>query len=131
MKKLAIITTHPIQYYAPVFKLLHQNKKICIRVFYTWGEAVLNKYDPGFEKKIEWDLPLLDGYPYEWVTNTSSDPGSHHFKGIVNPDILLRINTWKPDALMVFGWAYQGHLKVIRHFKKKGAGIFQGRFHAA
>jgi len=38
MKKLAIITTHPIQYYAPIFKLLSERKKIEICVFYTWGK---------------------------------------------------------------------------------------------
>ena len=55
MKKLAIITTHPIQYYAPLFQLLHQRQKISIKVFYTWGETISGKYDPGFKKKIEWD----------------------------------------------------------------------------
>ena len=61
MKKLAIITTHPIQYNAPWFKLLAERKNIIIKVFYTWSQ-VLNeeKYDPGFGKNIEWDIPLLD-----------------------------------------------------------------------
>ncbi len=41
MKRLAIVTTHPIQYNAPLFELLAKRNKIDIRVFYTWGEAVL------------------------------------------------------------------------------------------
>ena len=82
MKKLAIITTHPIQYYAPVFKLLRQRQKLDIKVFYTWGKNAEIKYDPGFKKNIEWDIPLLDGYPYEWVKNISQNPGTHNFKGI-------------------------------------------------
>ena len=45
--RLAIVTTHPIQYYAPVFKLLHQRKKVTIKVFYTWGEKAMDKFDPG------------------------------------------------------------------------------------
>ena len=49
MKKLAIVTTHPIQYNAPVFKLLTERNNIAIKVLYTWGESVLqNKFDPGF-----------------------------------------------------------------------------------
>jgi hypothetical protein len=103
MKKLAIITTHPVQYYAPVFQLLHQRQQIDIKVFYTWGEGVLNKYDPGFKKSIEWDIPLLTGYPYAWVKNTSKDAGSHHFEGIVNPDLIEQINAWHPDAILVYG----------------------------
>jgi len=37
MNRLAIITTHPIQYYAPVLRLLHELQAIDIRVFYTPG----------------------------------------------------------------------------------------------
>lgn len=126
MKKLAIITTHPIQYYAPVFKLIYERKNIDIMIFYTWGSGAVHKYDPGFGGQVEWDVPLLEGYPYQWVKNISKQPGSHHFKGIVNPDLVQQINKWQPDALLVFGWAYQGHLKVMRHFKGKLPVFFRG-----
>ncbi|WP_114936908.1 glycosyltransferase family 4 protein [Mucilaginibacter endophyticus] len=122
--RLAIITTHPIQYYAPVFKLLSQS--IEVMVFYTWGEEAQQKFDPGFGKTIAWDIPLLDGYPYQWVKNTAPNPGSHHFKGIVNPDLISQIKNWQPDAILVYGWAYNSHLKVIRHFKNKIPLYFRG-----
>lgn len=124
--RLAIVTTHPIQYYAPVFKLLHQRRIIHIKVFYTWGEGAIQKHDPGFGKNIEWDIPLLDGYPYEWVKNTANDPGSHHSRGIINPDLIARIEEYKPDALLVFGWAYHAHAKVMRYFKNKLFVCFRG-----
>ena len=41
-KKLAIIITRPIQYYAPIFQLLA--KKLALKVFYTAGDLFLNKY---------------------------------------------------------------------------------------
>jgi hypothetical protein len=74
MKKLAIVITHPIQYYAPVFKLLHERQKINIMVFYTWGEGEggAQKFDPGFGKNINWDIPLLEGYPYECIIQKGS-----------------------------------------------------------
>lgn len=126
MKKLAIITTHPIQYYAPVFQLLHQREEIAIKVFYTWGEQSQQKYDPGFRKEIAWDLPLLEGYSYEWVLNTAKDAGSHHFNGIVNPELIRQIKDWQPDALLVYGWAYRSHLKAMRYFKGKVPIFFRG-----
>ncbi len=122
--RLAIITTHPIQYYAPVFKLLAQ--KIGLMVFYTWGEQSVSKHDPGFGKTVEWDIDLLDGYSYQWVDNTAADPGSHHFKGIVTPGLIAQITEWEPDALLVYGWAYHGHLAVMRHFKNKVPILFRG-----
>lgn len=126
MKRLAILITHPIQYYAPVFRLLHERKILEIRVFYTWGEDSMVKFDPGFGQTIAWDIPLLQGYPYEWVKNTSKDKGSHHFRGIVNPDLMTRVQLWQPDALLIYGWANQSHLKAIHYFKHKLPIFFRG-----
>lgn len=124
--RLAIITTHPIQYYAPVFKLLHERGQIHIKVFYTWGEKAVDSYDPGFYTIINWDLPLLSGYPHEWAKNTSSDPGSHNFRGIINPDLIRNIENWQPDAVLVYGWAYHSHLKTLKYFKTKLPVFFRG-----
>ncbi|HWY38652.1 MAG TPA: glycosyltransferase family 4 protein [Bacteroidia bacterium] len=122
--RLAIITTHPIQYYAPVFKLLA--RKIDVMVFYTWGEASISKHDPGFGRTIKWDIDLLDGYNYIWVNNTSTDPGSHHFNGIINPDLIDQLKSWQPDTLLVYGWAYKSHLSMMRYFKNKIPVLFRG-----
>ena len=126
MKKLAIITTHPIQYYAPVFKLLNQRGNINIKVFYTWGETALQNYDPGFNKEVSWDIPLLNGYVYEWVKNTSPQPGSDHYKGIINPGLSKQVLRWNPDAAFVIGWAYSGHLNAIKNLSKKIPVYFRG-----
>ena len=124
--KLAIITTHPIQYYAPVFKLLHQRKNIEINVFYTLGKGADKTHDPGFNKAVSWDIPLLEGYPYEWANNVSKTPGTRSFKGIVTPELISQIEKWQPDAILIFGWAYNSHLKLIRHFSKKIPTLFRG-----
>ena len=124
--RLAIITTHPIQYYAPIFKLLHERQKIEIKVFYTWGKSAQNKYDPDFDKNISWDIPLLDGYPFDWAENKATNQGSHHFNGIINPQLINQVKSYNPNAVLVIGWAYHSHLKVMRYFKNKIPVYFRG-----
>lgn len=127
MQKLAIISTHPIQYNAPLFQLLQEKGKINIKVFYTWGESVLDKkYDPGFGKIIEWDIPLLNGYDYEFIENLAKDKGSHHFKGIINPGLIKAIEAWAPNAILVYGWSYKSHYKALQYFKNKIPVLFRG-----
>lgn len=127
MKRLAIITTHPIQYYAPLFQLLTERKKIAVKVFYTWGEQAKAKvFDPGFGKTIEWDIPLLHGYDYEFVHNVSAHPDSKHFKGIINPGLIADIKKFGADAILVIGWAFHSHLKAMRYFKGKIPVMFRG-----
>ena len=125
--RLAIITTDPIQYNAPMFRLLASRNRIDIHVFYTWGESVLqDKFDPGFGKAIQWDVPLLEGYAYSFVKNISSRPGSDHYHGIDNPDLIRDIEAWKADAVLVYGWNYRSHLKAMRYFKGRIPVLFRG-----
>ena len=128
MEKLAIITTHPIQYNAPLFKLLTERNKIAVKVFYTWGETVLtDKYDPGFGKIIKWDIPLLAGYEYSFVKNIAAKPGSHHFRGVDNPTLNEEVKAWGADAILVYGWSFKSHLSSMRYFYKKIPVFFSGR----
>ena len=76
MNKLAIIITHPIQYYAPMFQKLTARKKIELKVFYTWPQAIEGFQDPDFGKEIKWDIPLLEDYHWEAVKNVSKNPNS-------------------------------------------------------
>ncbi len=127
MKKLAIITTHPIQYYAPVFQLIRQRQKIDLKVFYTVGQQYhSSKHDPGFGKDVSWDIPLMEGYTYQWIENTSSRPGTRSFMGIKTPGLIKEIGNYHPDAVLVIGWAYQGHLQALRYFKNKAPVYFRG-----
>lgn len=127
MRRLAVLTTHPIQYNAPVFKLLTTRGNILLKVFYSWGEASSkSKYDPGFGRTILWDIPLEEGYEYEFLENISSDPGSSHFNGIDNPYMIATIEKWKPDCILIFGWSFKSHLKALRYFKHKIPVFFRG-----
>ncbi|MEQ1796542.1 MAG: glycosyltransferase family 4 protein [Lacibacter sp.] len=127
MKKLAIITSHPIQYNAPLFRLLTQRKNIELKVFYTWGQTKDGLvYDPDFKKEFKWDIPLLDGYEKEFIENVSANPGAGHFRGIKNTDLIMQIDQFKPDTLLVYGWSFQSHLQLLRHYKGRTKMIFRG-----
>ena len=126
MKRIAVIVSHPIQYNSPVFKLLAASEGILLKVFYTWGQAQGEKFDPGFGKNIAWDIPMLEGYEYEFMENTAKDPGSHHFRGIINPGLIRSVSAWHPDGVIVYGWNFQSHLSALRYFKGKVPVLFRG-----
>ncbi|WP_347159298.1 glycosyltransferase family 4 protein [Pontibacter chitinilyticus] len=124
--KLAIITTHPIQYNAPVFKLLAADQKLAVKVFYTLGMSAAEVIDKGFGKKISWDIPLLEGYEYQFLQNVSKNPGTSYFRGVINPDIIPEIEKFAPTDILVYGWSFDSHLKVLRYFKNKVRVYFRG-----
>ena len=126
-KKLAIITTHPIQYNAPLFQLLNERGNIDLKVFYTWGQSKEGPlYDPGFNKTFAWDIPLTEGYIHEFIKNISNKPGTKSFFGIINKGLIKNIKKYDPDAILIFGWSFYSHLKLIIHFAGKAKIIFRG-----
>ncbi len=107
MKKfrLAVLTPHPIQYQAPFFKKLAKHPEIDLTVYFCWDFGVKGpSYDPGFNQKIKWDIPLLDGYRYEFLKNFSPNPGSGKWNREINPGIIKEIWKGKYDAVLVYGW---------------------------
>jgi len=130
LRKLAIVSSHPIQYNAPLFRYLAADKRLSVKVFYTWSQSQIGlKYDPEFRRDIQWDIPLLEGYEYEFVKNTARKPGSHHFWGIVNPGLSKKILDWQPDTVVVYGWNFHSHLKLIRELSGKVPLGFRGDSH--
>lgn len=101
--KLAILTSHPIQYQAPLFRKLATNPGIDLMVYFCWDFGVRNVYDVEFGKEIKWDIPLLDGYKYRFLRNLSLRPSSD-FWGQINPSVMQEIKRGGYDALMAFGW---------------------------
>ncbi len=124
--KLAIITTHPIQYYAPVFKQLTENNRIDVKVFYTFSQHASNHIDSGFGHEVSWDVPLLNGYSFAMVPNAATVPTLDSFSGISNPSLINEVTEWGANALLVYGWNYKAHLSAMRYFKNKVPVFFRG-----
>ncbi len=123
-KKLAIITTHPIQYNAPLFRLISERNKIEVKVFYTWGQSKGEVFDARFGIKRSWDIPLLDGYDKVFVNNTSKHPDSNRFSGIMNPGLSKMIREYDADAILVYRWSVYSHLKLMQMFGKGNRLLF-------
>lgn len=83
-------------------------------------------FDPGFKTDVAWDLPLLDGYPYQFVQNIARHPGTHHFAGLHTPTLVREIGAWDPDAVLIYTWNSRSHLQAMRHFKGRVPVLFRG-----
>lgn len=128
MKKLAIITSHPIQYYAPWFRYLAHQAVFDLRVFYLWDFGVRQQLDPGFQQGVEWDIPLLEGYEYEFVPNISKQPGTKHFGGLQNPTLIQQVSQYKPDAVLLMNYNYASLYHFLWHWRATPI-LFRGDSH--
>jgi len=110
--RLAVVLSHPTQYYSPWFQSLRASTSIEFRVFYLWDFGVEAKTDPEFGTPIRWDVDLLSGYDSEFVPNIAAHPGAESFYGFDNPGLTRRLAQWRPDALLLFGYNWASHLRA-------------------
>jgi len=96
-KRLAIIVSHPVQYYAPLYQRLARRTDLEIKVFFTWhaGQAAVEDHE--FKTPVAWDIPLTEGYEFELVPNISSKPGTDRFWGLRNPSLVQLVTAWLPE----------------------------------
>ena len=113
-KRLAFVVSHPIQYYAPLYRRLAVRNDIDIKVFFTWHDGRAPVIDNGFGRPVEWDVPLVEGYEHELVPNHARHPGTDRFLGLNNPSLGGAVLAWRPDAVHVTGYAWLSHLLVLR-----------------
>lgn len=130
MKKLAIVTSHPIQYYAPWFRYLANTNDINIKVFYLWDFGVTKQVDAGFKQAFQWDIPLLVGYDHEFVPNVSANPGTDHFWGLQNPSLVSRLLDYHPDAVLLMNYNYASFYRLLATWNtQKIPLLFRGDSH--
>jgi len=83
--RLALVVSHPIQYFVPLYRRLARRSDMILKVFFTWHVGKAAVEDRGFKQAVSWDIPMTEGYPFELVPNISHRPGTHRFLGLHNP----------------------------------------------
>lgn len=128
--RLAIVLSHPTQYYSPWFRWLRTHTALDFRVFYLWEFGVVTQRDPQFGNAFKWDVDLLSGYDHEFVPNTASRPGTDHFGGLQNPLLTPRLEAWQPTAVLFFGYKWRSPLQAIAWARRRRLRLlFRGDSH--
>jgi glycosyltransferase involved in cell wall biosynthesis len=111
-RKLGILTTHPIQYQVPWFRLLAQTTGIDLTVFYCQIPDARQQGD-GFGVDFQWDLPLLEGYSHRVLRNVARQPSLTRFNGCDTPEIRAIVGREGFDAFIVNGWVVRSCLQTL------------------
>lgn len=102
--RLAALTSHPIQYQAPLFRALEETGKVNLDVLFCSSGSVGLHVDEGFGVEFAWDIPLLEGYSHSFLKNISPKPNPSRFLGCINPRVARALAAGCYDAVWVHGW---------------------------
>ena len=112
--RLAILTTHPIQYHAPWFRALAVHPDVELDVIYCHHATPLEQAKAGFGVEFNWDISLLDGYSHRFLKNLAKRPTVNSFAGLDTPEIKSIIEKESFDAVLINGWHYKSAWQAMR-----------------
>ena len=118
LKRLAILTTHPIQYHGPWFRSLASEPGLSIEVLYCHNATAREQAQAGFGVEFDWDVSLLEGYPHRFLRNVANQPGIAGFSGLDTPEISDILAREHFDAVMVNGWHYKSAWQTMLACRK-------------
>ena len=114
--RLGIFSTHPIQYQVPLWRRLDKNPDLEIQVFYFSDQGVSESVDPGFNHVVTWDLPLLDGYQYEFLSKRPIIEA----KAFCISSIDEFMESHQFDVILLHGYTHKFARQIIRRKRHHG-----------
>jgi glycosyltransferase involved in cell wall biosynthesis len=99
--KLAIVASHPIQHFCPLYRAIAREPGIELRVFFASTAGVDGYFDQEFQREIKWAQNLLDGYEYEFLPKAESKT----LDGPLDSSHLTdRLQAYSPNVVQVYGF---------------------------
>lgn len=118
MTRLAVVVSHPIQYYAPLFRELAQ--RLDLHVFFGQRVTPAQQAAAGFDAEFDWDVDLTSGFASSFLTNIARHPGPGHFFGCDTPEVGARLAEGRFDGVLVFGWYLKALVQATWAAKRLG-----------
>jgi glycosyltransferase involved in cell wall biosynthesis len=119
-RKLAVLMSHPIQYQVPLLRRLSEESSLDVTVYFMSDRGTRAGFVKGYGETVKWDIPLLDGYRYEFLRNVSPEKDNPSLWSKFHPGVLRALWSGNYDAVYVHGyrslteWLTMGAAKALR-----------------
>lgn len=113
MRNIIFINSHPIQYFAPMYKYMNEHD-IKTQAWYCSDISVKGGLDKQFGVQVKWDVPLLDGYEHTFFKNYTWHPDiTDSFFSAINWGMIYQLFKQPKSVIVVHGWHYLTHFLIL------------------
>ena len=119
MSRLAVVVSHPIQYYAPLWRALARAPGLTLHVLFASRIGLDKTFDPDMKTDVAWATDLTAGYSHEFLPEAASikRTGFH----VDNPSLSAALDRFRPDAAIIHGYGSRTMLRALFWCKRHGA----------
>ena len=110
--RLAIIATHPVPYYVPLYRALAEHGALHIRTFYATRVGLDKLVDPGMGVEIIWKTDLLGGYEHEFLPGAEKIHSTHP-REVDNSGVSASLMRFRPDVVLIHGYMWKTAVRAL------------------
>lgn len=122
VKRLAIFTTHPIQYQAPWFRALAESPQLESHVFFSYIPTPVEQ-GVGFGRAFQWDTPLQHGYASSVLRSYRLPKSVPRFAQVVTRSVRQSLRDFGASAALILGWHEISMLQAVTACRSLGVPI--------
>jgi glycosyltransferase involved in cell wall biosynthesis len=108
--RIAVLNSHPIQYFAPLYAYLNLAPDIDMTALYLSDLSLRGGRDPGFNLDIKWDVDLLAGYRSVFLGDAARKREPGGFLSLIAPQVWSEVRSGHYDVLWLHGHNYAANL---------------------
>jgi len=114
---LAVVSTHPIQYHAPVYRALQSEFGIPVTAVYGSDFSVAGYRDREFGVEFAWDTDLLSGYDSVFLSKAANG-GAGSVEKVTADGLGQILRQFRPDALLLIGYSLPLYRAAFWHAQR-------------
>ena len=118
--RLAVLNSHPIQYFAPLYAYLNAAPDLDVTALYLSDFSIRGGRDVGFGREVKWDLDLLAGYRSVFLGDAARTREPAGFWSLVAPQVWSELRSGRYDVLWLHGHNYAANLIALMAAKSVG-----------
>jgi glycosyltransferase involved in cell wall biosynthesis len=121
--RVAVINTHPIQYFAPLYAHLNATSDIEVTALYLSDFSLRGAVDHGFGQAVAWDVDLLAGYPNRFIGRRWREIEPFGLRATFVPEVFEAVRRGGFDAVWINGHAVAANFLAMAAARMIGAPI--------
>ena len=109
---MAIVVSHPIQYFAPLYRALAAAPRLRLLVLFASRIGLDTRVDPAMGVAMAWKTDLISGYPHRFLAGAERIAHAG-FLALNNLDVGRRLAEHDPDVVILHGYASLTNLRAL------------------
>jgi glycosyltransferase involved in cell wall biosynthesis len=118
--RIAVLNSHPIQYFAPLYAYLNAAPDFDVTALYLSDVSIRGGHDLGFGCEVKWDVDLLAGYRSVFLGDAARSRDPQGFWSLVAPQVWAEVRSGRYDVLWLHGHNYAANLLALAAAKSAG-----------